>query len=116
MFGDGQQNPQGGRERYAMWPLRCSSAAEDGGGSSLISHLLTEPHLALPGAGMKQRPDPLEWFLPDRMQTDGPAGGGVPPAETTAGLTLLMGCFTPSLVSHQRLGSKVTHAGPESLW
>lgn len=83
----------------------------------MISHLLTEPHLALPGAGMKQRADPLlSGSCPTECRQMGLLGEEVPPAEATAGLTLLMGCFTPSLVSNQRLSSKDAQAGPESHW
>lgn len=54
----------------------CSSSAEGGGGGSLISHLLTEPHLALPGAGMSRDQIPFEWFLLNTMRTDGLLGWG----------------------------------------
>ena len=56
--GDGQQNPS--RESKVFHVALFSEARQGlGFGSPLISHMLTEPHLVLPRAGIKERPDPL---------------------------------------------------------
>lgn len=51
------------QERGAPCGSVLWSSAGAGGGSPLISHVLTELHLALPQAGIKERLDPL-WMVP----------------------------------------------------